>query len=524
MRVRTSLSAERRPGSLAASITKNSAANVARLGFSSLIAIILPAYLTHRLPVEIYGAWVLILQLGAYVIYLDFGVQAAVSKYIAEYDAKKDSQGCSRAASAGLAIIGAASIAGVLLTFGLAWAVPELFSKMPASLYRDVRISIVLVGVSLSINLVASIFSAIFLGLQRYEVPMVTNVIGRIAYAIAICLSVYLHSSLAVMGAAVAAANLFSALVQLGAWKKLAPHIEVSLRIIDRGMLNQMLGYCIALSVWSVCMLFVSGIDLVIVGHYDFSQTAFYSIANSPTTFVLMLIGAVLGPLLPASSALNADRTPEQMGDVVLRTTRYGAVILLASGLPVLVCGYWLLRLWVGANYAVHSVQYLRILLIANILRSQCLPYATVVCGIGQQRAAVPTAVSEAVVNLGSSIYLASHFGAIGVAIGTLLGSAVSVSMHFAVTMHYTQGTLAISRWKLFVKGLLQPAVMVLPTVLLFGIWRSPSDEGMTITWSAFWFVSTALLGWFVALNPRERGDLWRIAGSRLLVAPKASG
>src|SRR5579862_1892956 len=97
----------------------------------------LPAYLTHRLPVEIYGAWVLILQLAAYVGYLDFGVQTAVSKYIAEYEAKGDVVGCGRCASAGLFIMVAAGIIGVLLTFGLAWGVPELFRKMPASLYRD---------------------------------------------------------------------------------------------------------------------------------------------------------------------------------------------------------------------------------------------------------------------------------------------------------------------------------------------------------------------------------------------------
>ena len=128
------------------SLAKNYAANLVRHGFTSLVAILLPAYLTHRLPVEIYGAWVLILQLGAYVGYLDFGVQTAVSKYIAEYEAKRDFAGCSRCASVGFAIMAAAGIAGILLTLGLAWAVPELFRKMPPALYHDVRLSVIFVG------------------------------------------------------------------------------------------------------------------------------------------------------------------------------------------------------------------------------------------------------------------------------------------------------------------------------------------------------------------------------------------
>jgi O-antigen/teichoic acid export membrane protein len=168
-------------------------------------------------------------------------------------------------------------------------------------------------------------------------------------------------------------------------------------------------------------MLFIGGIDLTIVGHYDFAQVAFYSIATSPTTFVLMLIGALLGPLLPASSALSTERTAEQMGDILLRATRYSTMILLASGLPVLVGGYWLLRLWVGPNYAVHSVQFLRVLLLANIIRNLCAPYSTMVVATAKQSVATASAVTEAVTNLVASIWLAKHYGAMGVAAGTLI-------------------------------------------------------------------------------------------------------
>jgi O-antigen/teichoic acid export membrane protein len=498
------------------SLAKNSAASLARLGFTSLVAIFLPAYLTHRLPVAIYGAWVLILQLAAYVSYLDLGVQTAVSKYIAEYEAKKDLDGCRRCASVGLAIMVGACIVGILLTLGLAWFVPRLFRTMPAEMYRDVRISVVLVGVSLSLNLVASIFSAIFMGLQRYEIPMLTTVASKLLYGLAVCLSVYFHTSLAVMGAGVAAANLAGALIQVIAWKRLANHVRVTLNEIDRGMLRQMLRYCAVLTIWSACMLIVSGIDLTIVGHYDFGQTAFYSIAISPTNFVLMLIGSLLGPLLPATSALNTKRTPEQMGDLLLRATRYATVILLATGLPALVGGYWLLRLWVGPIYALYSVRYLRILLLANIVRNLCAPYATVICAVGKQDAAIVTALSEAAVNLGGSIYLASRLGAIGVAFGTLLGSLVSVALHFVITMRLTNRILAISRARLFMKGLVQPAVMSVPSVIALFIGYSPLHMTLKPESAILWCLSTFAFAWFGSLNLKERNDVMRFAGTRL--------
>lgn len=496
----------------AGSIARNSAANVVRLTFASLIAIFLPAYLTRELPAEIYGAWVLILQLGAYVTYLDLGVQTAVAKFIAEYEAAGDSTGCDRCAGAAVAIMTAAGIAGVLLSTGLAWAVPDLFRKMPPGLYREVSVSVFLVGTSLSFTLVASTFSAIFMGLQRYEIPMITNIIGKLLYGVAICLSVYFRAGLVVMGASVAAANLLGAAIQVVSWKKLANHIHVAITAIDRQMLRRMIGYCGVLTIWSACMLVISGIDLTIVGHYSFGQVAFYSIATSPTTFVLMIFGALMGPLLPASSALSTGRSAEQMGNILLKATRYGALVLFASGLAMMVAGYPLLRLWVGPNYAAHSVQYLRILVLANIVRQLCGPFTTMVVATAKHPFATAAAITEAAVNLGASIWLGRHFGAAGVAAGTLVGSVAGVAMHFAVSMRYTTN-LAVPRLKLFLQGMLRPAAIAIPSlVLLPEWWRAEVPAMRTAAWFA-WAGTTILIAWFVSMTHEDRGLAVRMAG-----------
>src|ERR1035438_8929041 len=56
--------------------------------------VMVPAFLTHRLPPETYGAWTLILQIAGCISYLEFGIQIAVAKYIAEYTAANDWEGC----------------------------------------------------------------------------------------------------------------------------------------------------------------------------------------------------------------------------------------------------------------------------------------------------------------------------------------------------------------------------------------------------------------------------------------------
>jgi O-antigen/teichoic acid export membrane protein len=263
-------------------------------------------------------------------------------------------------------------------------------------------------------------------------------------------------------------------------------------------------------------MLCVTGLDVAIVGHFDYVQTAYYSIATLPTSFALAIIGSMMGPLMPASSAMSTHRSAVEMGDLLARITRYSTVILLLTGLPLMVCGFPLLRLWVGPAYALHTLKYLRILVLANVIRNLCAPYATMIAATGRQGAATTTAISEAVVNLGSSIYLASRFGAIGVALGTLLGSFVSVALHFAITMHFTHGTLAISRLRLFLTGFLQPGIIAIPSLLLLPLWWSPDHLQLAPGPAIVWGLGTLALAWCLGLSREERSGLMALSESRL--------
>jgi len=499
-----------------ATLSRNAAASVARLFIASLVALVLPAYLTRYLPVQTYGAWVLVLQLSAYVSYLDFGVQSGVSKYVAEYVAKDDYAGAERSASTGFVIMLAASVLGVLLTLILAYRVPQLFQSMPVALYRDVRISVVLIGISLAIGLACSVFSAIFLGLQLYVVPMTISIINRVLFTVVVCLAVFLHSSLAVMGGAVAAVNVSTVFLQIVAWRKLASRIRVRLSGVNRDALKQMLSFCFVLAVWSAGMFCISGLDITVVGHYAFNKTGYYATAALPSNVVALILSALMGPLMPAASALSTQRSRVEMGDILYRATRYSSILLFSAGLPLLVCSYPILRLWVGPDYAAHAVPYMRILTLGITLRNFCLPYATMVVATGKQRFATAATISEAVVNLAGSIYLARFMGATGVALGTLLGAFVSVAMHFVLSMHYTSESLAISRRRLLLQGLLRPAISAVPSALLLPLWWSSTSPRFSLQVWLIWTLSTLLLTWFASLNLNERDSLLRVARGRL--------
>ncbi len=505
------------PSRFAATISRNIAASLARVFAVSLVALVLPAYLAQHLPVSTYAAWVLILQLAAYVSYLDLGIQTAVSKFVAEYDAKGNRAGAGHYASAGLVLMMLAALLGVGLSFVLAWEVPRLFRSMPEVLYHDVRVSLVLVGSSLSFGLICAIYSAVFQGLQRYGIPMTIAIVNRASFVAVVVAVVAFHGNLTEMGAAVAMVNIATGVLQITAWRRRASHIRLSMGWVEYSVLKKVARFCFVQSIWIAGMLCVTGLDVVIVGHYDYAQTAYYSIATLPTSFMLLIVASVLNPLVPASSALITLRSATEMGELLAKATRYSTMILLLTGLPLIVFGLPLLRLWVGPEYAAHTLSYLQILVLANIIRNLCAPYATMIVASGKQGPATVAAVGEAAVNLGASIYLASRLGAVGVALGTLLGSLVSVSLHFAVSMHYSSTTLAISRSRLAVKGLLQPLSIAIPSLILLLLWPL---SGMTLTpgWSVVWIAVTLAFAWLAALGRDERSKFIRLVRNRFAV------
>src|SRR5205823_11227351 len=120
-----------KPAGVAKTISRNVAISLARVVFNSLVALLLPAYLVHHLPIATYSAWVLILQLGAFVSFLDLGIQTGVSKFVAEHDSRGDAVEAGRHASAGFVMMTLASFLGLGLTAILAWQVPRLFHNMP---------------------------------------------------------------------------------------------------------------------------------------------------------------------------------------------------------------------------------------------------------------------------------------------------------------------------------------------------------------------------------------------------------
>jgi O-antigen/teichoic acid export membrane protein len=480
-----------------------------RVLLSMLVSLVLPPFLVHRMSAAEYSAWVLILQLSAYVSLLDVGLQTAIGKFVAENNATGNHSANRRLVSTSFTILAIASLVGAGVVVVLSWRVPEVFHQMPAALVPSVRWGLLAVGLSTAIALPFSTFGSIFNGLQQYAFPTILAIVYRTASAAVLIAVLYMHGNLVQLALVMAAFNTANAFGQFLGWRKYArERVNFSFLRFDPRSASQLFKYGSVLSVWTLATLMVSGLDTLIIGHYDYKNTGFYAVASSVTNFLLLLVSSMFGPLLPAISSMQAGTTPSRMGELCVRTTRYCSLLLCLLGMPLFFGAYPLLSLWVGRPYAAQSALYLEVLVVGNIIRQFAYPYVIAVVATGNQRLATIAAIAEASVNLGLSIFLVQKMGAIGVAIGTLVGAVVNASLHLMVSMDFTRGAILINRWRLVVQGVLRPLLSAAPSLLLYPFWRRLNMLPANPVTLAIWLIATGAVVWWVVLTREDRREL----------------
>jgi O-antigen/teichoic acid export membrane protein len=496
-------------------LLKNAAANVVRGGAAAMVAIILPPFLTRLMPADSFGAWSLVLQLSAYVGYLDFGIQTAIGRFVAHANEKGDSEHRDRIVSTALVALSAAGVIGIAGSMVVAVFLPQIFRQMPAALAGDARVALLLVAGSLAVGLPASVFNGIFVGLQRNPVPAAIIGGSRIFSAVLLVFVVKHGGGLTQMAVAVAGVNLASYGVQYLMYRRMVPSSRPSAQLVSRSTGRELFDYCLSLSIWSAAMLLVSGMDVTLVGYFQFEAVAYYAVAASLTTFLAGLQNALFNVMVPSTAVLHARGESQELGRVMVTATRYSTFLLLLTGVPLILAARNILSLWVGPAYAVHGGRILQILVAANVLRLSAVPYVMTLIGAGEQRLVTVTPFLEGVSNLLASIVAGYMFGAMGVAVGTLFGSFVGVGGNILYNMRRT-ARVAFRISDYLRDGLLRPAICALPLITYVAISQLSELSATVIRYLclAAALVATGFLIWRWGLVGAERAKLrsWRLA------------
>jgi O-antigen/teichoic acid export membrane protein len=448
-------------------VTKNGLSNLVRGGATGTVAILLPRFLVRSLDSEHFAAWALILQIAAYASYLDFGLQTAIARFVAQAIELEQKERQKKLVSTALILLSLAGLIAFIVIAIVVWQFPHLFGGVPSDLLRDFRYGALLLSLSACLLLPLSTYTGVLVGMHRNEIPALAIGGSRLAGAFAAIVACHYTQSLTVLALCFGSPSLLGGLLQMVAVHGLTTDGRARLQHISRGIGAELLRFCVGLTVWSIGMLIVSGLDVTIVGHFQFSAVGFYSIASMLVVFFAGLSNAVLSALMAPVAALHARGGSGRILQIVFVATRMTLFANLCLTATILLWGESALRLWVGPAYADSAFPVLKVLALAQTLRLMCAPFSVMLVSIGEQYRAIGPTICEALVNLLASVVGMRLFGPIGVAWGTLAGAVFGVLWVLVRTMPSVTGVHVVLR-DFLVNAVLPGVIPCLPLAMLW--------------------------------------------------------
>jgi O-antigen/teichoic acid export membrane protein len=450
---------------LGQTVTKNAIANVVRGGASALAAVALPHFLTHALDHDHFAAWALMLQIAAYANYLDFGLQTAVARYLAQAIELGDDARRDQLVTTALGLLSAAGMLALFILEFVVWRLPHIFHGVPVQTISEMQTALTIMVVSAVASLPMSAFTGVLIGLHRNEYPAIAVAGSRILSAAAVLLAARYTHSLAWLALCLAGCNLLGNLAQVFIARRLLPSMRVHVSYFRRAMTRELAAYCSTLAVWSIGMLLISGLDVTIVGFFNFAAVGYYSVAVTLINVFTGINASIFGALMTPVAVMQARKEHGRIRHLVITATQLNSYACLTLTIAAFLFGGELLRLWVGPLYATQALPILVTLMVAQTVRLMGSAYGTALVATGQQHYGLSTVLTEAVLNATLSVIGMLLLGPVGVAWATLIAALVALALQVLVVIPRVK-EISLDR-KLFVsRGIVQPVLALLAPMI----------------------------------------------------------
>jgi O-antigen/teichoic acid export membrane protein len=347
-------------------------------------------------------------------------------------------------------------------------------------------------GCGTAISLPFSAVAAMFVGVERYGIPAVVLGSGRIVQVVVTGLTAYATHDLTKIAVAYVGCLLTMQAAFLFILRKQYPDILGEREAVPRAAIQELLKYCFSLCVWNFSMFLVYGLDAGIVAEIDFKSLAPYALCLNLIALLTGFMGSAFNVLISRAAALEGAGEHEEVGRLLVSSTKISTSLLLAIGCLCPLLARPLFAAWVGPALRDAAMPFLWVLIVANGVRLLLTPYASLLMGAGDHKWASLTALAEGFSNLVASLLLGRIYGAIGVAYGTLVGALVSLTL--AIFYTFPRATrIKCPRRAFLLDGFLTPAGKFIPLAIGMIVFeRSPGP--MTLTAVVIGLLATGFL------------------------------
>lgn len=473
---------------------------------SAVQALIVTPILVHGLGPQRYGIWSLVASLAIFSVLLDLGLASATTRYVAHYEELGDRKTAIRAVAVSFWVLAALGVLALAVGCVLAVIFPVVF-PVPGEEVASVAL-VVLVSASVGTAIAGGAFQGSLAGLMRYSTINVIRIVATVAQATAYAICIWRGGSLVALGLVLLGMTLAEVAARYLAARRYLPGIDLSPRLVDRRLAREMVGMSAWISSTQIATAVRYRIDTLVVGVVvGVTAAGVYAVGQLLFVAAERFIRPITTGFFPFSAELAGRGDKAALRDAVVTGTRISLAVAGPLCMAIILLAGPMLDVWVGSEFdaAQPVVIYLAsALLLAQVAR----PGLVMLQGSGSVRAPAAIIWAEAVVNFAFSVVLGLVFGLAGVALATLVATAL-VSTAAGVPYICRSYGLQTSS---FVLSLARAHVPPIALAVLAGWLLSPGETAGIVTILATGAVIAAV---YVAtltvtgLSGSERRRIW---------------
>jgi O-antigen/teichoic acid export membrane protein len=432
-----------RPKTDALRIAKNALSGAGARIAMMLIGFGLTPFIVNALGLQQFGMWAVIGALAGYLGLLDFGLGGVFVKFLSEYIEQAQLARARQVLTFGMIFY---ALFGLMLAVPIAFAAPHIVRlfKMPPDQYAGAtHVFYALFGL-LVLAMVLGLPGAALVAMQRMDLVSRNNFAGYLAYAAGTILLVrFGYGVWGVIGGQAIQIVASCALHWVTARRIFGPMLHHPLKI-ERAIVRRMLGF----GGWTqmTAILNIVSLDVgrfISAGLISVASVSYYELGSKIAFFSRSMPAYLLDAIFPSAAAAGARGDDAAIDQLYQNGTVYSMFVTLGIGGFCIGAADPVLRVWLGQQYPYVAAIVLW-LGIGYMISGMTGTGTTIVRAIGMPSVETYFTAVTAAVNLGATAVLATRFGIVGVAGGSLAGWTAG-TVYFLIRFHAIRGT---SWWK----------------------------------------------------------------------------
>ncbi len=406
---------------LASNALANYAGQITTVG----VGFVLTPFLLRDLGPSLYGVWVLVVSIQGLGGLLDFGIGSSVVKFVAEHEARDESDERNRVVSTTFFLHAGIGIVAFAVFAVVSWLVLPLLNLEAAELVEG-QAALLVAAAGLMLALPLSVPGNLLTGLRRYEASNLVNIIQSVGTGAITLIALSMGVGPAGLIAISATTLVLGYVVKWAYAARLLSNLRVSLSLASRRTLRRIGGY----GGWLFLIdagktLFYNADAVLIAAFLPVSSVGTYSIGFKPASAVSYFAGPLVSVFVPAASAMDARNESAALRRLLVDGTRAAAALTLVGSVWLWAFGGQLVALWVGPGHE-DSLPVLWVFVGVFLVSSFQNPASAILRGVGEVRLFSLSVLAEYAANLILSAILIPRIGITGAAIGTLIPALIN--------------------------------------------------------------------------------------------------